>query len=58
MRTAEMIVPIWREFPGRVVRLAFAALVITTSLSVPRATGTDSHSPAERPAQATTTTAR
>jgi hypothetical protein len=31
-----MIVPSWRDFPGRVIRLAAAALLVSTAMSVPR----------------------
>jgi hypothetical protein len=36
MRNMAMIVPSWRDFPGRLVRLACAALLISTAMAVPR----------------------
>jgi hypothetical protein len=40
-----MIIPSWREFPGRLVRLACAALLVSTAMTVPRATVADSGVP-------------
>lgn len=37
-----MIIPVWRDFPGRLVRLAVAALLISTAMTMPRVTVADS----------------
>lgn len=55
MRPLEMIVPSWRDFPGRVVRLAAAALIVSTALSIPRANVSEAPAPAEGKAPATAT---